>query len=579
MKRFLRVCVPILLALCIIAGIAWYLFFYDKGLTQDILLSGARFFRDQGNVSISSWFYDRAYDQKVTPDEIAIEKASQFIKQGNYTQAEIILTTAIHDGGGVEVYVALSDVFVKQDKLMDAVNLLDQVSVPAIKEKLDALRPQPPQASYPHDQTYNTLISVSLQAEQGQRIYVSTNGKYPSVKTDFYTQSIQLQQGFTDMQIVAVSENGLVSPLSKYGYTVVGVIEEVFISDAAMDQHIRSGLGLTNRQPILTSDLWKITQFTIPADATDYHALSYMIYLESLTVESGIPGQFSNLKNVKSLKTLSVRNTALTQEDANVIGSLTSLENLTLDDCRLTTSAPLASLISLKHLDLSNNDIGDISAILSMSELSELNMHRNALKDLSAIAGCKKLTVLDISNNSITSVAALSGLINLTHLNISHNQIFDISPLAACNRLKDFRANNNSISDITALAVSVSLEYVDISSNSILSIDPLSSIKSITYLNFSHNQVAQLPLMSRSCKLITIDGSYNLITDLAPLSGLENLNNILMDYNEGLESVANLASCPVLIQVNVYGTKVSDVTMLTSQSIIVNYNPIEAIED
>jgi hypothetical protein len=47
-----------------------------------------------------------------------------------------------------------------------------------------------------------------------------------------------------------------------------------------------------------------------------------------------------------------------------------------------------------------------------------------------------------------------------------------------------------------------------------------------------------------------------------------------MDYNEAISSVEDLTKCPVLVQVNVYGTKVKDVDALTEQSIIVNYNPV-----
>ena len=46
-----------------------------------------------------------------------------------------------------------------------------------------------------------------------------------------------------------------------------------------------------------------------------------------------------------------------------------------------------------------------------------------------------------------------------------------------------------------------------------------------------------------------------------------------MDYNNGISSVKALADCPMLIQVNVYGTKVTQVSSLTSQNIIVNYDP------
>ena len=67
----------------------------------------------------------------------------------------------------------------------------------------------------------------------------------------------------------------------------------------------------------------------------------------------------------------------------------------------------------------------------------------------------------------------------------------------------------------------------------------------------------------------------NQIKSLEPLKGLKHLNNVFMDYNAGISSVSALANCPKLIQVNVYGTKVTQVGALTSQSIIVNYNPTQ----
>ncbi len=571
MKQFLKIFVPILLALCIIAGIVWYLFFYDRGLTQDILLSGARAFREQGNLSVASWFYDRAYEQNINSDAIAIEKAQQYIEHGNFTQAEVALTDAIDNGGGVDVYIALSDTFVKQDKLLDAVELLNQVSDPTVKQALDELRPSMPTVSHPTDVTYNELITVSVKSDH--TLYVSTNGKYPSVQTDGYTGSIEVEKGYTSIQAIAVSKNGLVSPLAAYGYTIVGIIEEVAIGDSSMEQQIRAGLGLSKRQAILTSDLWKITSFTVPKDAMDYSALSHMLYLENLTVESGISGQLHYLKNSQGIKSLTVLNTALTAEDMSAIGSLYSLESLTLDGCSLASTAPLTKLVSLKYLNLNNNAIGNISALTAMTELIELHLQRNALRDLSALAGCKKLTKLDISYNSLTSVQELSALGNLTYLDISHNQISDISPLSSCHVLKEFRANNNRISQLTALKSATSLEYVNVANNELTNLEPLGTISGITFLDFSYNQVTELPSFVKSSRLITIDGSYNKLSSLSSLSGLKSLNKVLMDYNEAIASVAELAECPVLIQVNVYGTKVKDVSILTKQSIIVNYNP------
>ena len=114
---------------------------------------------------------------------------------------------------------------------------------------------------------------------------------------------------------------------------------------------------------------------------------------------------------------------------------------------------------------------------------------------------------------------------------------------------------------------------MNISHNSLGDISTLSGLNKLTDLNFSHNKVTKLPQFSKDCALVNIDGSYNQLDTLVPLGGLKKLNNVLMDYNHGISSVKALADCPVLIQVNVYGTKVTQVSALTSQSIVVNYDP------
>ena len=75
MKRFLKILLPILLSIVIIAGIFWYFFSYDKGLTEDILCSWGRFFANRDNIKAASWFYNLAYDQNHNNDDVAIEAA------------------------------------------------------------------------------------------------------------------------------------------------------------------------------------------------------------------------------------------------------------------------------------------------------------------------------------------------------------------------------------------------------------------------------------------------------------------------------------------------------------------------
>ena len=43
MKKAVRIFIPLLLVLVILASVAWYLFVYDREFTRDSLLSQARF--------------------------------------------------------------------------------------------------------------------------------------------------------------------------------------------------------------------------------------------------------------------------------------------------------------------------------------------------------------------------------------------------------------------------------------------------------------------------------------------------------------------------------------------------------
>lgn len=572
MKVFLKVFVPIVLTISIILGIGWYLFVYDKDFTRDMLLQGARYFESNNDLNAASWFYDRAYEQGSGSDEIAVELARQYIASGNYTQAEVTLNRAIKDGGGTDVYIALCKAYVEQDKLLDAAELLDKVSDPLIKEQLDALRPSAP-TTMQAPGFYNQYISVSVESDADQ-LYVSANGEYPSVEKDAYTSPITLRDGENVLYALAVSDSGLVSPLTILGYTVGGVIQEVVFEDTAIEQTVRYMLNVSDEKVLFSNDLWDIREFSVPEDAVSYGDLRHMAFLEKLTIHNGVAGQIPVLSNFTCLKELAISNTTVYTEDLEIIGSLTTLEKLTLSGCSLSTAAGLSGLTALQYLDLSNNAIRNISSLSSMTELKELNMQRNALQDLSPLTPCTLLSKIDISYNSIASVDAVAGAPLLTYLDASYNLLADISHLSHAQALEQLRCSNNSIADVSALESCKKLTYVDISDNEISNIDVFSKIDTINYLNFSYNQVTELPVWPETSSLITINGSYNQITSLSGLKDLKNINNILMDYNADLESVADLAGCPLLIQVNVYGTKVKDVKALTDQSIIVNYNPL-----
>ena len=571
MKRAVRIIIPILLALAILFCLGWYLFEYDQDFTRDMLVKGARFFENHGNHELAGWFYDRAYSQAGDNDAVAIELAQQHMKAGNFTMAEQNLSKAIKDGGGVDLYVALCDTYVKQNKVYDAVRMLDGIGNEEIRAELEKLRPAAPVAT-PAPGLYSQYISVSLACESGT-LYAKPAAEYPSLKTDLYQEPFTMQYGENTVYAVSVAENGLVSRLAIFGYTVGGVDEEVNFSDEIMETTIRELLQVDGDTHLMTSDLAVIRSFTVPEGVKTLKDLQYLTALESLLIEKSVSGELAYLSGLNNLTRLTILDTAVKTEELTIIGALPKLEILELRNCGLTTTSGLAKAANLKTLDLSDNTIRNIQALSTMEQLHTLYLQHNALADLSSLSALVKLENLDVSYNSLTTLSPITTLTGLTNLNASYNNLTEVAGLNKLTALTGLFLEHNKITDVSALAACMELATLDISDNALTSVEALSALNKMTAFDFSRNQVTTLPKFSKSCALVTIDGSYNKISKLDPLSGLQNLNNVYMDYNAEISSVKVLANCNVLIQVNVYGTKVKDVKALTDHSIKVNYNP------
>ena len=583
MKKFFKIIIPIILVLVILASIGWYLFIYDRDFTRDMLLQGARYFDAQGNHAISAWFYDRAYEQAVDNDTVAIELAEQHKADGNYTKAEYTLTRAISDGASTELYLALCKTYAEQDKLLDIVKLLDAALAdtssvePLVKQELQALRPAAPVCS-PDAGFYSQYIDATVTAESGT-LYVNPKGEYPSIHDAPYSEPIDLADGENTLYAIAVSENGLVSPLSVFGYTIGGVIEEVTFADAAMETAVRLHLGVDENVTLYTNDLWDLTYFTVPSEAKDLSDMRHMIFVEDLAIDSVPSGQLSYLSNLTNLVSLQIRNTSVSADDLKLIGSLPNLQNLTLSGCGLSTASGLESATSLVYLDLSQNTIRDLTPIQSITGLQTLIMHHNALNDLAALSNLENLKMLDVGYNLLASITPVFNCASLVNLNAEKNTLTSLAGIEKLSSLQVLNLAGNTLSDLSPVAGCVNMSDLNVSENFLTDITSLSVLNQLQTLNFSRNSVTQLPEFETTCALITIDGSHNQIASLDALKGLENLNNVFMDYNEELESIEPLVGCPRIIQVKVYGTKVAEVSALLDMDVIVEFDPTLRMEE
>ncbi len=577
MKKAVRIILPIVLVLAIVICVGWYLNIYDREFTRDMLLQSARYFEGRGNHALASQIYDLAYRQSGDNDAVAIELAEQHKAAGNYTKAEYTLSRAIADGGGAELYIALCKTYVEQDKLLDAVEMLNHITNSEVKAQLDAMRPGAPTCSpdpLSSGSYYTQLISVSVSAQEGT-LYVNANGQFPSIHKDLYQHDIQLVEGENTIYAVTVGEDGLVSPASVFGFTVGGIIKKIDFADPAIEAAIRQILSISSTKDIYSNDLWDIAAFTVPAEAKTLTDLQHLTFLQKLTIADGPSGQLSNLSGLIYLTDVSITNTAVAADELPLIGALPKLERLTINGCSLSTLSGLEKASNLVYLDAGNNTIRNLSPLSGLLNLQTVDLQHNALNDLSALSALSKLEHLNVAFNSLTDLSPLSSVAGLMWLDCGNNSLETISGIASLTELAHLNLSYNALADISGLSGCTKLTYLDISNNAIADLSALSGLTGISHLDFSRNQVEQLPAFGSSSALVSINGSHNQIESLESLKGLKRLNFVHMDYNPELDSVAPLASCPLLIQVDVYGTKVTEVDALTYQGIIVNYDPTQ----
>ena len=571
MKKIMKRIVPLLLVVALIASLCWYIFVYDRETVRDFLMAQARSCAQNGHFEAAAWFYDISYEFAGEDENVAIDLARIYKDSGNYTKAEHTLVSAIADGATSELYMALCRTYVEQDKLLDAVNMLDKVADPVIKAELDALRPAAPEPDFVPG-FYSQYISLNF-VHEGGTLYVSTSGQYPSTADAPCVTPVALEAGETKIYAVTVGDNGLVSPLAILSYTVGGVIEEVEFADVYIEELIEAQLMFGHDTAIYSDDLWAITELEVPAEALELSDLRHLQYLEKLSLRDRQISDLSFLEGMTRLKSLDLSGSAISG-DLNVLKSLPALEELTMRGCSISSLSFLEGAPSLKKLDLSRNAVGNLAALATVPTLQVLDLSDNAVADVTPLAGLTELTSLNLSENVLTSLAPLRNCLKLTDLNVSENKIVEIVSLQKLTGLTSFRAEKNQITECAALAGFTELRTLDISHNQITDITMLQGLTKMTEFDFSYNQCTALPAWSESA-LVTINGSYNALTSLEQLDKISSLNYVYMDYNADVSKIDFLADNSNMVQINVFGTKVSQsqANKCIDRSIIVNYDP------
>ena len=552
MKYILKIFLIVLLIVAIIGAACWFFLVQRPDLTMSVFAHWGDYFYDAGRYNRAVSLYETACKLSPNNANLPVRLAQAYINSGNYTKAEYTLVSAItNNPESVQLYVALSKTYIEQDKILDAEQMLDRITSADVKAQIDALRPNVPVLS-PESGYYSEYIDVAVTATGGTA-YLAVNQDYPSIETDAYEAPVTLEAGDSKVVVVTVAENGLVSDAVYGGYTIGSVVEEVKLSDSALDSYVRELLGKSAADAIMSDELWELEELTLPEGVQDISDLTRFAGLKTLTIQNATGLDLSVLPQLTTLQTLDLSGTTLPTSTLDAIGTLPELKKLVLQGCAVTAINPLVGLSNLEYLDLTNNSVSDLTAITALEHLKDLYLTNNPVKSITYLNSCLELERLHIENCGVSRLSSLAGNTSLQELYASNNEISDISVLSDC----------------------VSLSVLDISDNQVKDVSVIANLPELTYFLASHNQIESLPTFdTATCKLVRINVNNNQLTDLSPLKGLPALNYIFADYNQ-ISDISGLEDCPLLTQLNLFDNPVNEAQVKALQEIgrIVNYTP------
>lgn len=571
MRTIKRILIMILL-LALLSGLGfggWYFFLRDgSGFT-----TLAMRFEMEGNYDWALRCYAWAWERE--PDNVAmpLALANCYAASGNYTRCESVLWDAIEQmPEQIELYIALSQAYVAQDKLLDAAHLDEQITHPDARAAFNAARPEAP-VIQPAAGNYDEDCTVSLSYSSGTAFWTLT-GNYPSVETDAYTAPVRLIGQEASVYALVVDANGLVSPLASADYQVGFVNEPVTIADTALDALLRESMGWVEGVELTTNMLATVEKLTLTEDVIDLSQLPQMLHLKELDATALKHSvDWTILEGLNDLESLSLPALTVDIHALEVIGGLSQLRTLNLKGCGLTTLAPLSNLSKLESLDVTDCIVGDLSPLENLQWLKTLRLGGNAVTDVSALAGLTELEELDLSGNPLESLDALGGLTKLTKLNIASTGAGSLDALRNLTALKDLDASENQISDLAPLGGMKLLTSLNLRDNQLSSLEVLVQLTELMELDVSYNQLSDLPDFEEDCALTFLTVSHNQLTNLEGLANLARLNYVYADYNE-ITDLQPLTSCQVLVQVDAFENPTRVAQTLIDMGVIVHYTPV-----
>lgn len=527
----------------------------------------SKYRRSEADKAVAEGRFDRAVemllpelDRDPKNTSLRLEIVDIYIAAGNYSRAEYLLSHGMRElGGQVELYRRLCAVYVEQDKLYDAVELINNLSNPFVREAIYKERPTPPSFNPPPGD-FREALTVSVSADSGA-CYVSVGGGIPST-SEPYAQPFVMPQGITELRAVTVSPDGIVSDWALGRFKLDDVLETVTFEDAEIERVARELLEMPTGV-IVSDKLQTITKLELPEPAPyrTLNDLRFFTHLETLELTGDDTHvSVSALEGLSELKSLKLNNFSIDSFDLDPIGRMTwltaldlsqnhivsleslkglrSLESLSLSGNNILDLAPLAGLTSLKTLLLSQNAVEDTSPIVTLTGLNTLKLNENRIRVLRGLANMTSITELDVSNNSLVNIDYLKNLTLLETLNVSSNkELSSIEPLTGLTKLVSLSADGCCITSVEPLSAMSNLKTLSINENLLTSFVGLEGASSLSVLWANKNEINTLRALTGLAKLSELHIEYNKLPSLKAVKDNESLKQVFAFGNPLTETV------------------------------------------
>ncbi len=363
------------------------------------------------------------------------------------------------DGGQADVYERLADLYMRDDKLDEARELLDQAVTEVQDEEITRLRqitrPEPPASTYDGGAYADRILVELIPSAEMQTIYYTLDGSAPTEESAVYEKPLILRNGKTQIKAMAVNAAGYQSDIAVWDYDIQITDVLVELKEPVIERMVRRELQIPDGERIYNDDLAQITELYIVGTGMANLSDQSSVYLreDAYTIDGS----------------------GYSLSDSGQIGTLDDLQYMPFLEKAAITYQPdldisgLARCTGLKELCLVGDDLNsrDIGVLSGLTGLEQLNLGWNQIQDISALSGLTGLRSLGLWGNQIRNLQPVSGLVNLEYLDFADNSVQDISPVAGLSRLKQLWMYYNRVSDISAVSGLADLEVLMIRDNPI----------------------------------------------------------------------------------------------------------------